>query len=311
MSEPPRTASGLTVQPFYPPLCATLLNVATPQLYRENPFRKTGLKVLASARDVAKRIDQLIMSAELETGPEHWSFAPEQGLTVDQIREVAQILKEPSERLVHELFWFWPETYPEDSPADPAIDFLARGETLRAVEYWENPARADGPAAVHNLAIYYHQQALEMERLEAPAEQDLAELWMKAIRSWDRVCGDDVIWMRLRARVDGLADARVPVELIGPMRKTVPEALAGICTALALSHGEQGRGPRGALQAAMVMHIHGEIQTHEGRWKPALRPWPGGWMPASMKPGTGRGRKATEVWRRPRRSLTPMTRICT
>ena len=86
MSEPPRTASGLTVQPFYPPLCATLLNVATPQLYRENPFRKTGLKVLASARDVAKRIDQLIMSAELETGPEHWSFAPEQGLTVDQFR---------------------------------------------------------------------------------------------------------------------------------------------------------------------------------------------------------------------------------
>ncbi len=258
MSEPPRTASGLTVQPFYPPLCAALLNVATPQLYRENPFRKTGLKVLASARDVAKRIDQLIMSAELDTGPEHWSFAPEQVLTVDQIREVAQILKEPAERLVHELFWFWPETYPEDSPADPAIDFLAQGETLRAVEHWENPARADGPAAVHNLAVYYHQQALELERLEAPAEQDLAELWMKAIRSWDRVRGDDVIWMRLRARVDGLADARVPVELIGPMRKTVPEALARICTALALSHGEQGRGPRGALQAAMVMHIHGD-----------------------------------------------------
>ena len=260
MPEQSRTASasGSTAQQFYPPLCAALLDVATPELYRESPFRKTGLKVLASARDVAKRLDQLTMAAELDTGPEHWSFAPEQVLTVDQVREVAQILKEPAERLVYELFWFWPETYPEDSPADPAIDFLAQGETGRAVEHWEDPARADGPTALHNLAVYYHQQALELERRESLAEQDLAEIWMKAIRSWDRVRGDDVIWMRMRARVTGLADARVPVELIGQMRKTLPDALAKICTALALSHGEQGRGARGALQAAMVTHIHGD-----------------------------------------------------
>jgi dephospho-CoA kinase len=37
----------------------------------------------------------------------------------------------------------------------------------------------------------------------------------------------------------------------------VPDALAKICAALALRHGEQGRGARGALHAALVMHIHG------------------------------------------------------
>ena len=101
---------GLNVQAtFYPPLCATLLEIATPELYRENPFRKTGLSVLAGAREVARRIDKLKLSAELGTGMDHWSFAPEKSLTVDQIREVAQVLKEPAARLVHELFWFWPE----------------------------------------------------------------------------------------------------------------------------------------------------------------------------------------------------------
>ena len=54
--------------PFFPPLCATLLEWRRRDLYRENPFRKTGLKVLAGARDLAKRIDQLKLSAELGTG---------------------------------------------------------------------------------------------------------------------------------------------------------------------------------------------------------------------------------------------------
>jgi hypothetical protein len=259
MPEQPRTsaASGTTATPFYLPLCATLLEIATPEIYRENPFRKTGLKVQASARDVAKRIDQLKLSAELGSGLEHWSFAPEKALTVDQIREVAQVLKEPEVRLVHELFWFWPEKYPEEAPDDPAINFLAQGETLRAVECWEDPETGGGPAALHNLAVYYHLQALEQERLDAPAEQDLAQLWLQAIRCWDRIRGDEAVWSRLRARVTALADARVPMELVGQLRATVPDALGKICAALALSHGEQGRGARGALHAALVMHIHG------------------------------------------------------
>jgi hypothetical protein len=238
-------------------LCATLLEIATPGVYLENPFRKTGLKVQASARDVAKRIDQLKLSVELGSGLEHWSFAPEQALTVDQIREVAQVLKEPEVRLAHELFWFWPEKYPEEAPDDPATSFLAQGETASAVECWEDPETGGGPAALHNVAVYYHLKALEMEGLEAPVEQDLAQLWLQAIRCWDRVRGDEAIWSRLRNRVTALADARVPVEIVGQLRATVPDALAKICAALALSHGEHGRSARGALHAALVMHIHG------------------------------------------------------
>ena len=234
------------------------MEIATPRLYRENPFRKTGLSVLAGAREVAKRIDQLKLAAELGGGAEHRSYAPIELLTVDQVREVAQVLKEPAVRLVYELFWFWPEKYPEDSPEDPAIGFLDQGETLRAVDHWEALASDGRPAALHNLAVYYHQQALEMEGVATAAEQDLAQLWLKALRFWDRIRGEEAVWMRLRTRVTGLADARLPMEFVGQLRTTIPEALAKICSALALSHGEQGRGNRGALHAALVIHIHGD-----------------------------------------------------
>ena len=238
--------------------CAVLLDVATPQLYRENPFRKTGLPVLAGPRDVAKRIDQLKLSAELGTGAPPWSFAPADPLSVDQLREVAQVLKEPAARLVHELFWFWPEHYPEDPAADDAIHHLAQGETALAVERWEDAAGTGQPSALHNLAVYYHLEALEFEARESPDDQELSQVWFKALRYWDRIAGGEPIWTRLRERVARMADARLTDELVGQMRASLPNALAKICAALALNHGEQGRAGRAALHAALVIHIHGD-----------------------------------------------------
>jgi len=274
--QPPSPAApGSNADPVRPLLCAAMLEIATPRLYQENPFRKTGLSVLAGAREVAKRIDQLKLAAELESGEEHRSFAPMELLTVDQVREVAQVLKEPAVRLVHELFWFWPENFPEDSPDDTAMVFLAQGETRRAIEHWEALADEGQPAALHNLAVCYHQQALEMEEAEAPDDQDLAQLWLQAIRYWDRIRCDEAVWTRLRARVTGLGDARLSVEIVGQMRTTIPDALAKICAALALSHGEQGRANRGGLHAALVIHIHGDNtgarQALETRATPIVR----------------------------------------
>jgi len=275
------------------------MEIATPRLYRENPFRKIGLSVLAGPREVARRIDQLKLAAELGTGIDPWSFAPEKPLTVDQLREVAQVLKEPSARLVHELFWFWPEEYPEDSPGDPAINFLGQGETLRAVEHWEALAREDRPSALHNLAVYYHQQALEMECEETPAEQDLAQLWMQAIRSWDRIRSEEATWVRLRARVAGLADARLTVEFVGQMRATISDALAKICALLALGHGEQGRGNRGSLHAALVIHIQGDDtgarQALETRATPIARRIDGRVIEAKNRAALGTANGLTEA----------------
>lgn len=252
-----------------------MLEASTPRLYEDNPFRKTGLSVVAGAREVAKRLDQLKLAAELDTATERWAFAPDKPLNADQLREVAQVLQDPTVRLVDELFWFWPEKYPEETPDDPAIVALGRGEIARAVEIWEDLAYENQPVALHNLSVYYHLRALEIEREAAPDEQDLAQLWLQAIRFWDRIRCDDAIWTRLRTRVTGLADARLPVEVVGQLRATVSDALAKICATLALSHGEQGRANRGALHAALVIHIHGDnsgaMQALETRATPIAR----------------------------------------
>src|SRR3954464_1693806 len=85
----------------------------TPEFYQHNPFRQLGVAVLAGPREILRRVDQLKLSAELGAIPGQWAFAPREALTADEVRAAAQRLKTPGERLFHELFWFWPENYPQ------------------------------------------------------------------------------------------------------------------------------------------------------------------------------------------------------
>jgi len=232
--------------------------MANPTIYEGSPFRVLGLSVLAGPRDVAKRVDELKLAEEFGAGAPDWSFAPTQALTVEQIRTAAQELKEPAARLVQEFFWFWPENYPEDSTGDEALAHLERGETPQAVEYWQGAAMQGQLAALHNLAIYYHRQALELELQEFPPEEELIQIWFKALRFWEKISGDEALWMRLQYRVKNMADARVTDEFVAQMRGTLHEALAKICAILALSHGRCGWTNRASLHAALVTHIHGD-----------------------------------------------------
>jgi len=229
-----------------------------PELYERSPFRVLGLSVLAGAREVAKRVDELKLAEEFGAGAPEWSFAPGQALTVEQIRTAAQELKEPVSRLVQEFFWFWPENFPEDATGDVALGHLERGETAQVVEYWQGAAMQGQLVALHNLAIYYHRQALDLELLDSPPEEELIQIWFKALRFWDKVAGDDALWIRLRSRVKNMADARVTDEFVTQFCATLPEALAKICAVLALGHGRQGRANRAALQVALVTHIYGD-----------------------------------------------------
>jgi hypothetical protein len=238
--------------------CAVLLEMAKPAIYEGSSFRVLGLSVLAGPRDVAKRVDELKLAEEFGAGAPDWSFAPARALTVEQIRAAAQELKEPAVRLVQEFFWFWPENYPEDSTGDEALAHLERGETSQAVEYWQGAAMQGHLAALHNLAIYYHRQALELELQEFPPEEELIQIWFKALRFWEKISGDEALWSRLQTRVKNMADARVTAEFVAQMRVTLHEALAKICAILALSHGRSGWTNRASLHAALVTHIHGD-----------------------------------------------------
>ena len=239
-------------------VCATLLEMARPELYERNPFRMLGLSVLASPRDVAKRVDELKLAEEFGAGAPEWSFGPTQALTVEQIRTAAQELKEPVARFVQEFFWFWPENFPEDSTGDVALAHLERGETVHVVEYWQGAAMQGHLVGLHNMAVFYHRSALELELQAAPPEEELIQIWFKALRFWEKIAGVEAFWTCLRTRVKKLADARLTDEFVTQMRATLPEALAKICAGLAIAHGRQGWANRASLHAALVTHIHGD-----------------------------------------------------
>ncbi|MFT3869626.1 MAG: hypothetical protein QM715_14315 [Nibricoccus sp.] len=238
--------------------CGVLLELVSEKFYRDNPFRQLGLAVLASAREVTKRVDELKLAAEFGIAQPDWSFGPEQALTAEQIRLAATALKEPTERLVWELFWFWPENFPEDEGEDPALAHLARGETDHAIEIWQGAAMHGQLAALHNLAVYYHVQALEMEQQESPPEDQLVNLWFKSLRFWEKIGDDEGLWARMRSRVKRMADARVTDTFVAQMRTTLAGALAKICASLALTHAQKGLVNRASLHAALVTHIHGD-----------------------------------------------------
>jgi hypothetical protein len=239
-------------------LCSVMLKLVGVGFYRDNPFRQLGLPVLAGAREVAKRVDELKLAAEFGIAQADWSFGPEQALTVEQIRTSAQALKDQAERLVWELFWFWPESFPEDEGEDPALMHLARGETMHALEIWQGAAMHGHLAALHNLAVYYHVQALELERRESPPEDELVDLWFKSLRFWEKIGGDEGLWARMRSRVKRMADARVTEGFVAQMRMTLHAALAKICASLALNHAQKGLADRASLHAALITHIHGD-----------------------------------------------------
>jgi hypothetical protein len=104
--------------------CRPLLEAAHTNIYRQSPFRITGLPVDASVKAISKHADKLKMMEELGQGQgaNPAAFALNPPPSVDQIRESIQRLKDPEHRIIDEFFWFWPERYAEGGrrPCDPS-----------------------------------------------------------------------------------------------------------------------------------------------------------------------------------------------
>src|SRR5271166_2724640 len=144
--------------------CRPLLEAAHIGIYRQNPFRITGLSVDASPKAISRHADKLKMMEELGQGQgaNSAAFALDPPPSVDQIRESIQRLKDPEHRIIDEFFWFWPERSAEGGE-DPAIQAIVRGDSLKAYELWlERENHPDnGFIASHNIAVMFHLVALD------------------------------------------------------------------------------------------------------------------------------------------------------
>ena len=230
--------------------CKPLLDVATPELFRTNAFRITGLHVDATTREIAKHTDKLKMMEELGQGKSvhTGAFALKTPPSVDQIREAIQRLKEPEQRIIDEFFWFWPREFGQ-SAMDPAIMALESGDADTALEIWElletNPK--EGVIAVHNIAVLWQCMALEWERHYAKESKftkeqraEVDKLWRGSFKRWELLAVDDLFWAKVSARIKDLDDPRLTTGFARRMRATLPQALDKINAELALRYAESG-----------------------------------------------------------------------
>ncbi|MBK8475229.1 MAG: hypothetical protein IPL39_02665 [Opitutaceae bacterium] len=235
----------------WPPLLAA----ASATLYAGNPFRRLGLSTLAGPREVTRRLEQLKMSLELGAPEFDWAFAPNPPPPGEQLRESAQLLKDTLDRLLHEVFWFWPANYPDEG-VDSAMEALLAGDSDTAFLQWQSAAAAGQIVAVHNLAIFHHLAALDVERSGGAIEQETMEWWNAAISQWQQVHHSDEFWERLRQRVVLLADARIPPELPSLIRATLPAAWCGIHASLAIARAKKGQWHETAAHVAFARQVH-------------------------------------------------------
>jgi len=141
--------------------CKPLMDVAHADLYFDNPFRITGLRVDATSREITKQADALKYLEELGhgAGAHIGAFALNPPPSVDKIREAIARLKDPEKRLIDEFFWFWPDRFGE-SAKDPALQAVDQGDQNTAYQLWieREPDPETGfvanPSSILDLLLY-------------------------------------------------------------------------------------------------------------------------------------------------------------
>src|SRR5271157_4448866 len=119
--------------------CQPLIEAANLNIYRENPFRITGLPTDAGSKDMARHAGKLKMLEELghSNDANAFAFALNPPPSLEQIRAAFQRLKDPEKRIIDEFFWFWPENFGENTnTSDLAIEALRNGDAFGAHDIW-------------------------------------------------------------------------------------------------------------------------------------------------------------------------------
>ena len=223
----------------------------SPDIYRKNPFRLLGLPSSARLKQVKRRASTMV--SQIESG-DAASLADYiiAGLTplVDEpdIREASHCLESPEKRLMAELFWF----RTDDSSAVSDLSFSGIRNDVTSWLEAEASQGEDATTATHNLVVFYHLVALQIEwgidvhvadtdpGLSAyHVEADAA--WRKVFVKWRRLHRSEVFDAWLKTRFETIARGRLPdddYDALKGLLKTGP--LVQVLT-LAYAHARKNR----------------------------------------------------------------------
>ena len=209
-------------------------------LYAANPCRALGLFPTVEASVLVERVQAMLGSVPAPA----WAFAPELPLSAEQLRRSGQAADSTPDRLLAELFWFWPASYPDNRP-DEALAALAAGDAETAYGCWL--AAAGQGIAAHNMAVMFHYAALGRELERGPLDEEARAWWTAAAEQWTVTLAADDFWTRWTARWAQVGEATVPDEDARLVRTELPSLLGAL-----------------SLLAAVERARHGELA--EARW---------------------------------------------
>ena len=105
------------------------------QLVFKNPFRILGLPAGSTSREIAKRISDLEMYAELgkiKSYPYDFEVFGDVDRSVESVRDAARKIESAEGRLLHSFFWF----RMSDSVDELALDSLSKNRIDEAINLW-------------------------------------------------------------------------------------------------------------------------------------------------------------------------------
>lgn len=228
-----------------------LRDLATPDIYRENLFRVLGLQVNATSKEAQqqqnrRKMQQSLGITAVRANSACFELAPPP--TEDKARAALERMNRPVDRLIDEIFWFWPTG--GSVADDEALEALAEGQVEMAAKLWTERTKRNehGQTATHNLAVLNHLLALDHEAslsLEGSSQAQidlLNDLWLRAFAGWKEVLDGEDFWDMVKDRARCLDDPQLTTGLVRRIREALPTALLLINARIALATVERQDG---------------------------------------------------------------------
>lgn len=226
-----------------------LISAATPDIYRVNAFRISGLTIDATNRDIIRQIDKIELMKKYggKNGNGTGALPLDPHPDSDTVHEAILKLRDPERRIVDELFWFWPYQFGK-TQQDEALRALFDNNIEAASEEWKrNKAdQSKTHVSLHNLAVLAHLIALDLEykRTLVPlSEKEIKtrdQCWLNAIKLWRMISEDESFWSKLKFRIRQIDDPRLTSGTARRIQESLPLTLLLINARLSIKSAEVG-----------------------------------------------------------------------
>jgi len=238
-----------------------LIEYASPELYTENPFRLTGLSVLATEREFSRHVQKVEMAERLGAGRAGAVGPLAIGAPdAEAIRAASQRIHDVERRLLDEFFWLWPlPEYAVDAAGGPPVP-LSEEQLTDAIDGWTRVAadKLDHGLCAHNLAVVHHLLALDLELRQRTTPLSAEECtardkhWIETFARWREALEAPALWEELAQRIHDLGDPRLGRLTMARLRKSLPTAILSTAVRLAARAYAKDATEGGRLTDLMV-----------------------------------------------------------